>query len=104
MGGSSGIGYAVALASLQAAALNVIIASSNLAKVEKAVERLKAEAQDAAGSVKGIVIDASDLTGVEKSIKEVGTINHLVWTCGETIAIAGGVHINTVDVAKLKGP
>jgi NAD(P)-dependent dehydrogenase (short-subunit alcohol dehydrogenase family) len=85
VGGSSGIGYGVALAALDDGAATVIIASSSSEKVHKAYERLKAQAtnrkKDAV--IKGAVIDGKDLERVDKVMKEIGTINHLVWTSGD---------------------
>jgi len=85
VGGSSGIGYGVALAALNDGAATVIIASSSSEKVHKACERLKAQATDRKKDsvIKGAVIDGKDLEGVDKVMKEIGTINHLIWTSGD---------------------
>jgi NAD(P)-dependent dehydrogenase (short-subunit alcohol dehydrogenase family) len=85
VGGSSGIGFGVALASLNDGAATVIIASSSSEKVHKACERLKAQATNRKkdSTIKGAVIDGKDLEGVDKAIKEIGTINHLVWSSGD---------------------
>jgi hypothetical protein len=73
----------IALASLDAGALTIIAASSSSERVHKACERLKAHAGGKKVTVKGVVIDAKDLGGIDKAVKEVGTINHLVWTSGD---------------------
>jgi len=85
VGGSSGIGFGVALASLNDGAATVIIASSSSEKVHKACERLKSQATNRKkeSTIKGAVIDGKDLDGVDKAIKEIGTINHLVWSSGD---------------------
>lgn len=101
IGGSSGIGFGVALASLNAGAATVIIGSSQKDKVDAAVERLKSQAGKNAGIVKGIVVDAKDLAGLDKAIKEVGTINHLVWTSGDRSTTPGDMNIHNTDLTEL---
>jgi NAD(P)-dependent dehydrogenase (short-subunit alcohol dehydrogenase family) len=103
VGGSSGIGFGVALAALNDGASTVIIASSSDAKVHRACERLKDQAsyrkKDA--TIKGVVFDGKDLKGVDRVIKDIGTINHLVWTSGDSFP--GGMDLQTREVSELKG-
>jgi len=86
IGGTSGIGFGVALASLNSGAATVIVASSQSEKVDRAVKRLHSQTTNKQGTTKGLVIDAKDLAGVEKVVKQAGTINHLVFTSGDTIS------------------
>ncbi|KAH9475711.1 Short-chain dehydrogenase/reductase ATR9 [Psilocybe cubensis] len=81
VGGSSGIGFGVALASLQYLAATVIIASSNKGRVEGAVSRLKA--YNLPGEVRGEVLDAKDSSAVKAFAAALGLVDHVVWTGGE---------------------
>ena len=89
VGGSSGIGYSVAKASLLSHASKVIIASSSQAKVEAALGRLKndiaASRSTVEGSVSGEVVDAGDSASVKALLARVGEIDHLVWTSGDSL-------------------
>jgi NAD(P)-dependent dehydrogenase (short-subunit alcohol dehydrogenase family) len=75
IGGSSGMGYAVAEGALAEGA-EVVIASSDKAKVDAAVARLGAGAS-------GGVIDVSDEAKVAAFFGQVGGFDHLVFTAGE---------------------
>ncbi|KAL5511060.1 hypothetical protein ACEPAH_4275 [Sanghuangporus vaninii] len=91
VGGSSGIGYGVAKASLLSRASRVIIASSSQTKVEAALARLKEDISKAGSAVEGTfvgeVADASDTKIVRALLERVGEIDHLVWTSGETLRV-----------------
>jgi NAD(P)-dependent dehydrogenase (short-subunit alcohol dehydrogenase family) len=72
LGGSSGIGLAVAeQAALQGA--SVIIASSSAERVRKGVESIGGEAQ-------GQTVDVSDERAVATFFSKLGTFDHLVFT------------------------
>ena len=72
LGGSSGIGLAVAeQAALQGA--SVIIASSSAERVRKGVESIGGEAQ-------GQTVDVSDDRAVATFFSKLGTFDHLVFT------------------------
>src|SRR5208337_3776773 len=75
IGGSSGIGYAVAECALAEGA-RVMIASSNAANVEAAVARL---GEGASGSV----VNVNDEASVATFFKRLGEFNHLVFTAGD---------------------
>ncbi|KAL5524400.1 hypothetical protein ACEPAF_9540 [Sanghuangporus sanghuang] len=89
VGGSSGIGYSVAKASLLSRAFKVIIASSSIAKVEAALVRLKDDITVAGSTVEGTasgeVVDARDSKSVKELLERVGEIDHLVWTSGDSL-------------------
>lgn len=74
IGGSSGIGFAVARAALDGGA-NVTIASSNKTKLDKALERL--------GGGEGALLDVTDEAGVEAFFEGRGTIDHIVFTAAD---------------------
>ena len=81
VGGSSGIGFAVARAALQSLARTVIIASSNAERVAGAVARLQAHALS--GEVHGEVVDAKDAGALKEFAERVGAVDHVVWTSGD---------------------
>ena len=74
IGGSSGIGFAVAELAREVGA-DVVIASSRAATVEAAVERLN-------GSV-GRVVDLRDEAGVASFFKSLGPFDHMAMTAGD---------------------
>ncbi|EJD02510.1 NAD-binding protein [Fomitiporia mediterranea MF3/22] len=87
IGGSSGIGFAVAKAALLSQAAHVIIASSSQQKVTAALRRLSTELATAdvpvEGNISGEVVDARDSSSIRSLFAWVGEIDHLVWTGGD---------------------
>jgi NAD(P)-dependent dehydrogenase (short-subunit alcohol dehydrogenase family) len=77
LGGSSGIGLAVAEQAASQGA-NIVIASSSAERVQKAVERIGGEAQ-------GKVVEASDEQAVESFFVELDPFDHLVFTAGDSL-------------------
>ena len=75
VGGSSGIGFAVA-AGAAAEGARVTIASSSPAKVEAAAARL-----GNAGA--GFTVNVTDKADVERAFSGLGSIDHLVFTAGD---------------------
>ena len=75
VGGSSGIGLAVAQAALTDGA-RVVIASSQAAKVEAAVATLGANAS-------GFTVDVTHEAGVAARLANLGAFDHLVYTAGD---------------------
>ena len=77
LGGSSGIGLAVAeQAASQGAKL--VIASSNAERVQKAVESL-------GGNAQRHTLDLSDEDAVETLFAKLGAVDHLVFTAGDSL-------------------
>jgi NAD(P)-dependent dehydrogenase (short-subunit alcohol dehydrogenase family) len=76
IGGSAGMGFAVAEGALAEGA-RVVIGSSNKAKVDDAVQRL------GAGEVSGAVVDVGDEASIAAFFAGLGHIDHLVFTAGE---------------------
>jgi NAD(P)-dependent dehydrogenase (short-subunit alcohol dehydrogenase family) len=77
LGGSSGIGLAVAeQAASQGAKL--VIASSNAERVQKAVESL-------GGNAQGHTLDLSDEQAVQTLFAKLGDFDHLVFTAGDSL-------------------
>jgi NAD(P)-dependent dehydrogenase (short-subunit alcohol dehydrogenase family) len=77
VGGSSGIGLAVAQQAAEQGA-KVVIVSSNAERVQKAVECIGGEAQ-------GQAIDVSDEGAVEALFAKLGAFDHLVFTAGDSL-------------------
>jgi NAD(P)-dependent dehydrogenase (short-subunit alcohol dehydrogenase family) len=77
VGGSSGIGLAVAQQAASQGA-GVIIVSSNAERVQKAVECISGEAQ-------GQVVDVADERAVATFFSKLGTFDHLVFTAGDSL-------------------
>ena len=75
IGGTSGIGYAVAEAA-KASGAKVFVASSTQSKVDSAVARLGSGAE-------GATVDTADESSVERFFSQVGAFDHLVYTAGD---------------------
>jgi len=93
VGGTSGIGFAVAEASLESGA-SVTISSSRISRVESAVERLKKTYPSS--KVAGYPCDLSKPTlekDIEALFEKTGKIDHIVYTAGDQLV--------TVPVQKL---
>jgi len=79
VGGSSGIGLAVAqLAAAQGA--KVVIVSSNAERVQKAAESIGPEAQ-------GQAVDVSDERAIATFFAKLGSFDHLVFTAGDSLQL-----------------
>ena len=75
IGGTSGIGYAVAEAAVAEGAV-VVVASREQAKIDAAVRQLGTAAT-------GTVVDVSNEASIEALFNATGAFNHLVFTAGE---------------------
>jgi NAD(P)-dependent dehydrogenase (short-subunit alcohol dehydrogenase family) len=79
LGGSSGIGLAVAQAAAREGA-EVIIASSRQERLDAALKTLPP-------SAKGHAVDLSDETAVKALFARLGSFDHLVFTAGESLQL-----------------
>jgi NAD(P)-dependent dehydrogenase (short-subunit alcohol dehydrogenase family) len=77
LGGTSGIGFAVAQLAVSEGA-SVIVASSSQAKVENAKARLGAGAD-------GSIVDLTKEESIASFFSHIGKLDHLVYTAGESI-------------------
>ncbi|MGH6966424.1 MAG: SDR family oxidoreductase [Phenylobacterium sp.] len=93
IGGSAGIGFAVARAA-HAEGAAVIIASSTDAKVAEAVTEM-------GGQIRGHVLDVTDEAAVEKFFAKVGKFDHLVFTAGDA-GYLPPVPVTELDLTALK--
>jgi len=80
LGGSSGLGLAAAKAAAAEGA-NIIIASSNQSKIEKAL----AELPDGG---RGYAVDLSQEKNIKNFFGSVGRFDHLIFTAGENITMS----------------
>src|SRR6202045_4810514 len=80
LGGTSGIGLAVAQAAATDGA-RVLVASSDDARVKRALTMLPAGAE-------GRVLDLSNATAIEAFFDAVGPLDHLVYTAGESLKLS----------------
>jgi NAD(P)-dependent dehydrogenase (short-subunit alcohol dehydrogenase family) len=79
LGGSSGIGFAVAEQAASQGA-KIVIASSNAERVQKAVESV-------GGNAQGQTVDLSDEQAVEALFTKLGAFDHLVFTAGDNLLL-----------------
>ncbi|CAE6385670.1 unnamed protein product [Rhizoctonia solani] len=87
LGGSSGVGRAVAVAAL-AHGTSVVICSSSQQRVDAAVEMLGKGIEKIDGlSVKGHAFDIKDTTALKSLLSEEAPFDHLVITAGDTAAV-----------------
>lgn len=110
LGGSSGIGYAVAEAALEHGA-SVIISSSNKNKIDNALQRLKAHSQAAELPESNISGEPCDLTNpdtLEDNIKNLlefatldGKLDHVVFTAGDSMKPPSLESVTVEDISKL---
>ena len=106
IGGSSGIGFGVAKASLLSLADHVLIASSSRAKVDAAVQRLLAEPllqgqSNLANRISGDVIDLRDLQTIRNFFDKIGEVDHVVNTAGTFDKLIG--EFRSIDLEKHRG-
>jgi NAD(P)-dependent dehydrogenase (short-subunit alcohol dehydrogenase family) len=84
IGGTSGLGFAVAKHVLESTKAYVVVASSNAQRVDHAISALSHVGR---GRVRGYVLDVSDPIRLEAVVKnfyeKVGGLNHLVYTAGD---------------------
>jgi NAD(P)-dependent dehydrogenase (short-subunit alcohol dehydrogenase family) len=79
VGGSSGIGFAVA-EEAAAQGAKVVIVSSNAARVQEAINSIGEEAQ-------GEAVDVSDEKALQSFFTNLGAFDHLVFTAGDSLQL-----------------
>lgn len=94
VGGSSGIGFAVASAAAADGA-RVSIGSSHAHKVALAADRL-------GGQAAGFTVDVTDPANVERAFEALGHFDHLVFTAGDWTGPRRGA-LNDVDLDAARG-
>jgi NAD(P)-dependent dehydrogenase (short-subunit alcohol dehydrogenase family) len=91
LGGSSGIGLAVAQQVVEQGA-HPIIASSNAERVQKAVATV-------GGKAEGHTLDLSDEASIERFFRKLGAFDHLVYTAGDTLQLE---ELGAMDLKKAR--
>ncbi|HSI39138.1 MAG TPA: SDR family oxidoreductase [Xanthobacteraceae bacterium] len=79
VGGTSGIGLAVAAAVARGGGVPLVVSSTS-ARVEAALDRLPAGAE-------GFVLDVQDEAAVEALFERIGSFDHLAYTAGESLKL-----------------
>jgi NAD(P)-dependent dehydrogenase (short-subunit alcohol dehydrogenase family) len=100
VGGSAGIGYGVAEATLEYGA-KVIISSSNPKRIEAAIQRLQAAYPSKAANIKGYTCDlgGEDVeANLAALLKQAGDVDHVVFSAGDMLR-TGNVH--DIDIQSL---
>lgn len=93
LGGSRGIGFAVAQGAVREGA-EVIIASSQSENVERAISKLPA------GVSSGAVVDLKSATSITQFFESLGGFDHLVFTAGEPLPLRTPVIETDLDTAR----
>ncbi|WP_040809443.1 SDR family oxidoreductase [Nocardia concava] len=91
LGGTSGIGYAVAAATAARGA-KVTVASSRQENVDRAVAELPT-------GVTGVVADLADANRIRTLFDELGSFDHLVYTAGEPLLLSPVAELD-IDAAR----
>ena len=94
VGGTSGIGFAVAEAALDRGA-RIVVASSQQAGVEAALDRLGKGAE-------GSTVNVNDEGDVAGFFERLGGFDHLVFTAGDWGAMRGGSSLAELDLSAAK--
>lgn len=92
IGGTSGMGFAVAQAALADGAASVFVASSGEDNVKSAVERLGKGAD-------GAVMNVRDESSVASVFERIGALDHLVYTAGDWAPFRTPMPIAELDMA-----
>lgn len=86
VGGSSGIGLALAKELLTThSPSTLIIASSQKSKVDDAIQFLSSSSSKT--KLVGEIVDAKDRQTIRNLMSRVGEIDHLVWTSGKVVSM-----------------
>ena len=90
VGGTSGIGYSVAEATLEAGA-TVILSSSNPSRIDSAIASLQKSYPSAKSRVSGHACNLGDASHLEDNIaalfSKCGELNHVIITAGDQLAV-----------------
>lgn len=94
VGGASGVGFAVAAAALAAGA-EVVVGSSQQARIEAAAGRL-------GGRTTGRVVDVKNEASVAAFFEAVGPFDHLVFTAGDWGQMRGATRDLDIEASKTR--
>ena len=94
IGGASGVGFAVAEAALAAGA-QVVVGSSQAARIEAAATKL-------GHGAKGLVVDVKDEASVAAFFDAIGAFDHLVFTAGDWGHMFGATRDLDIEASKAR--
>jgi NAD(P)-dependent dehydrogenase (short-subunit alcohol dehydrogenase family) len=94
IGGASGVGFAVAAATLEAGA-EVVVGSSQALRIEAAAQKLGLGAR-------GLVVDVKDEASVAAFFEAAGPFDHLVFTAGDWGHMFGATSDIDVEASKAR--
>ena len=103
IGGTSGIGYSVAEATLESGA-HVTISSSNPSRIDTALASLLKSYPSAQSRLAGHACDLSDPSTLEENVAALfakcGELNHVIFTAGDTLPVMALEDANVEAVQK----
>lgn len=106
IGGSSGLGYAVAEAAIEYKAAKVILSSSRDSRVQSSIQRLKSSYPSSTTELQGFACNLGDESSLESNLenlfKQTGPLDHIIHTAGDSLAITKLSTI-TMESAKQAG-
>ncbi|KUJ09755.1 NAD(P)-binding protein [Mollisia scopiformis] len=103
IGGTSGIGYAVAEACIESSFSHVTVSSSSASRVQTAISNLQKSYPSTSCTISGHTCDLStpDLeTSIEALFSKTGNVDHIVFTAGDKLAIYPIEEINYERILK----
>lgn len=87
IGGTSGVGFGVAEASLEHDVSALTLASSSMKRVEQAVEKLKRAYPASSTEISGHTCDLADEPNLDTNVRnlfsQIGIIDHIIFTAGD---------------------
>lgn len=95
IGGTSGIGLGVATAVAERGGIPIVM-SRNQSSVDHALSVLP-------GQARGTTVDLTDPVGLRRLADEIGAIEHLVFTAGESLEMVGLADLTAEAIAGLLG-
>jgi NAD(P)-dependent dehydrogenase (short-subunit alcohol dehydrogenase family) len=109
LGGTSGIGFCVAEASIESGA-TVIVSSSRQPKIDTTIERIKSSYPDCEARISGHACDLANTETLEQNLEDLlkfatsggkEKLDHVVFTAGDSFALKGLVDMTVDSIQKL---
>ena len=109
LGGTSGIGFCVAEASIESGA-TVIVSGSRQAKIDSTIERIKSSYPDCRGRLSGHACDLANAETLEQNLESLlefatsdgkDKVDHVVFTAGDNIVLTSLADVTVNSIQKL---